>query len=134
MPTDWTSRDSSFPLHIDVSSGPLTQRRLYRVTGVDGAGVPTLTLCGNGQDADGVAHANVQDGAGGFVGPGSIYLACPGFPVRVEAGAAFASGATLQSDANGRAITKTTGTGILRALEAAGAAGDYVWAVWLSGR
>jgi hypothetical protein len=44
----------------------------------------------------------------------------------VEAGAAFAVGAALQSDANGCAITKDTGATLARALQAAVQAGDFV--------
>lgn len=44
----------------------------------------------------------------------------------VEAGAAFAVGAALQSDADGKAITKDAGATLARALQAATAAGDLV--------
>lgn len=45
----------------------------------------------------------------------------------IEAGAAFAAGATLKSDANGRAITwVTAGAKVAVALEAASAAGQMV--------
>ncbi|HEX5181476.1 MAG TPA: capsid cement protein [Gemmatimonadaceae bacterium] len=62
------------------------------------------------------------------------YLAVPGLPVQVESGAAFASGATLQSDSTGRAITWASGPKLARALEAASAAGQIKWVVFLSGR
>ena len=45
----------------------------------------------------------------------------------VEAGAAVTAGASLKSDANGKAITQTTGTPILGvALQAAAADGDLI--------
>jgi hypothetical protein len=45
----------------------------------------------------------------------------------VEAGAAIADGATLKSDATGRAITwVTAGAKLAIALEAAGAAGEFI--------
>jgi hypothetical protein len=44
----------------------------------------------------------------------------------VEAGAAFAVGAALQSDADGKAITKDAGATLACALQAATAAGDMV--------
>ncbi len=45
----------------------------------------------------------------------------------VEAGAAVAAGATLESDASGRAVTwATSGPKIAIALDAAGAAGDFI--------
>lgn len=44
----------------------------------------------------------------------------------VEAGAAVAVDAEVQTDASGRAITKAAGIGLGRALDAAGAAGDFI--------
>lgn len=45
----------------------------------------------------------------------------------VEAGAAIAAGATLKSDANGRAITwVASGAKVAVALQAAGAAGEFI--------
>lgn len=45
----------------------------------------------------------------------------------IESGAAFALGATLKSDANGKAITwVTSGAKVAIALQAAGAAGEFV--------
>ena len=46
--------------------------------------------------------------------------------VLVEAGAAIAAGAEVESDANGRAVTKTTGVGFGVARDAAGAAGEII--------
>lgn len=45
---------------------------------------------------------------------------------RVEAGAAINNLDALESDANGKAITKTTGETIGYALEAASAAGEFI--------
>ncbi|PKN07618.1 MAG: DUF2190 domain-containing protein [Deltaproteobacteria bacterium HGW-Deltaproteobacteria-8] len=44
----------------------------------------------------------------------------------VEAGAAFDAGVELEADATGRAILKTTGKTLARALQAATQAGDFV--------
>lgn len=45
----------------------------------------------------------------------------------VEAGAAISAGATLESDSSGRAVTwATSGAKIAIALQAAGAAGDFI--------
>ena len=46
--------------------------------------------------------------------------------VLVEAGAAIAAGAEVESDANGRAVTKTTGIGSGVARDAASAAGEII--------
>ena len=46
--------------------------------------------------------------------------------ILVEAGAAIAAGAEVESDANGRAVTKTTGIGFGVARDAAGAAGEII--------
>lgn len=46
--------------------------------------------------------------------------------ILVEAGAAIAVGAEVESDATGRAITKTTGAVCGRARDAAAAAGDII--------
>ena len=61
-------------------------------------------------------------------------LAVPGAIVQVEAGAAFASDADLQTDGDGRAVPHAGGVAVLRSLEAAGAAGSIVHAVVKSGR
>jgi hypothetical protein len=81
-----------------------------------------------------VTHAGAQAGAGANAAGVSEYAAASGemFPAValgtavVEAGAAFAAGAALQADADGRAITKDAGAAVARALQAAGAAGDLV--------
>lgn len=44
----------------------------------------------------------------------------------VEAGAAIAAGAEVESDASGRAVTKTTGVAFGVARDAASAAGDII--------
>lgn len=46
--------------------------------------------------------------------------------ILVEAGAAIAAGVEVESDANGRAVTKTTGIGFGVARDAAGAAGEII--------
>jgi hypothetical protein len=44
----------------------------------------------------------------------------------VEAAAAIADGAPIETTVDGRAVTKTTGISVARALQAAGAAGDKI--------
>lgn len=46
--------------------------------------------------------------------------------ILVEAGAAIAAGTEVESDANGRAVTKTTGVGFGVARDAASAAGEII--------
>lgn len=46
--------------------------------------------------------------------------------VVVEAGAAVAADAAVQTDASGRAITLAAGVSLGRAIDAAGAAGDFI--------
>lgn len=46
--------------------------------------------------------------------------------VAVEAGAAVTEGVLVESDADGRAIDKTTGAAVARALESATVAGEFV--------
>lgn len=46
--------------------------------------------------------------------------------ILVEAGAAIVVGVELESDATGRAVTKTTGVAFGRARDAAAAAGDII--------
>ena len=46
--------------------------------------------------------------------------------ILVEAGAAITIGAEVESDATGRAVTKTTGVAFGRARDAAAAAGDII--------
>lgn len=129
--TDATYGDGVLAVPIGAT---LAAHRLFRFAGAP----PSASLAGLGLDADGVTWRTHQgldtNGLPVTRNPDDGFLATPGLPVKVEAGAAFASGATLQSDSVGRAITKTTGIGVLRALQAASAAGDVVWAVWTSGR
>lgn len=49
--------------------------------------------------------------------------------VSVEAGAAIAAGALIETDASGRGITRTAGPIVARALEAATQAGDLIQCV-----
>lgn len=88
-----------------------------------------------GADVDGVVCvADNTEPVSGASFPGAGYAALPGLPVRVEVGAAVAAGALLQTDSLGRAITRTTGIAVLKALTAGAGAGSVVWAVWTSGR
>ena len=44
----------------------------------------------------------------------------------VETGGIFAAGALLETDVDGKAVVKAAGPGVARALEASGAAGEFV--------
>ena len=73
---------------------------------------------GAGAAADGVAaHA---------AGDGENLIIRIGFLGYVEAGAAVAAGADLESDASGRAVTQSSGETLGVAVEAASAAGDII--------
>lgn len=74
------------------------------------------------------AAGGAVDGCGAPQGGG--IFACPGWPIRVEAGGTFAAGDLLQTDALGRVVLRTTGAVVARALEAAAAAGNVVQAVF----
>jgi len=106
----WAEDASSAPALIDLGT-TLTVHRFCAFSGVP----PLAGLCASGQDADAVTLGTSQPEG---------FLSCPGLPVQVESGAAFASGATLQSDASGRAITWASGAKVARALEAATGAGQ----------
>jgi hypothetical protein len=83
-----------------------------------------------GGTIDGVSYGHGNDSqTGQHRGGGRI--ACPHVPVRVEASAAFAVGAQLETLADGRVKAVATGTPVLKALEAAAGAGSIVWAVFL---
>ncbi len=60
------------------------------------------------------------------------FMACPGQPFLVETGGAFSAGGSLKTDANGKAIAQG-GSGVIvaTALEGAGAAGEFRWAVFV---
>jgi hypothetical protein len=81
-----------------------------------------------------VTHAKAQAAAaantlGVARTPGAIGDAVPvdviGTTI-VEAGAAIADGAAIETDAQGRAITRTAGPTVARAQQAAGAAGHLI--------
>lgn len=110
---------------IDLGATPTPNRF------VANAGVPPgAELCTSGQDADAVTPAAGSGGANQSQG----YLAVSCLPVQVESGGAFSSGASLQSDGSGRAITFSSGAKLARALQAATGAGQIVWVCLLSGR
>ena len=59
-------------------------------------------------------------------------LACPGQPFKVESGGAYSAGVALKTDANGKAVAQGgSGTIVATSLEAAGAAGEIRWAVFV---
>lgn len=74
--------------------------------------------CGAGARALGPANANYDIGEHAGVSTHGELL--------VEAGAAIAAGAEVESDASGRAVTKSTGVAFGAARDAASAAGDII--------
>lgn len=105
-----------------VSHG-LADARCCRFTGPSAAGAPSA-----GGDVDGVTGVFTDN-------PGDVvFPAVPGHRVQIEAGAAFSSGAQLETLSDGRVQTVSTGKAVLRALETASGAGVVVWAVFTSGR
>lgn len=89
------------------ASAALTADRFVSVT----AGVPAA-----GANTIGVTRS---DTAAGKMAPVDVI----GTAI-VEASAAIAGGAEIETTADGRAVTKTTGKTVARALQAAAAAGD----------
>jgi len=81
-----------------------------------------------------VTHGNTQAGAAANTLGVARTAAAPneGLTVDVigtavvEAGAAIAAGAAIETDATGRAVTKAAGVTVGRALQAATAAGDFI--------
>lgn len=81
-----------------------------------------------------VTHAGAQAGAAAntFGVARSSAAVGDAFPVDVvgtaivEVGAAVANGAAIETDANGRGITRTSGPTVARALQAATAAGQRI--------
>lgn len=92
-----------------AASGAVAANRFVTVAGAQ-AGAAANTL--------GVARFAVASG---------VYLTVDVLGTAVvEAGAAISAGAAIETDADGKAITKTTGPAVGRALQAAGAAGAFV--------
>jgi len=89
-------------------------------TALDG-GIPGVAHAGAG-----VKPAGVSMGAQPTVGKPVAFEGTPGRVVFVEAGAAVAVGAAIESDATGRAITRGTGLLAGKAWSAAGAAGTLI--------
>jgi hypothetical protein len=100
------------------ASGDLSGKQFY-FGSINSSGQVAVT--GAGLAADGVI-ANKPSAAG----QGCAFATHPGQVARVMAGAAVAQGALLQVDANGKAITATTGKVVGKALLAAGADGDII--------
>lgn len=92
-----------------TATADVTARRFVGLTGAH---------CAVGAKAAGVANADYA--AGEQVGVEALGL------LMVTAGAAISAGVEVQSDANGLAITKSTGVGNGYALTAATQAGDQI--------
>ncbi len=92
-----------------LATAALTAKRFVTNAGaVPAAGAKVL----------GVANAGYDIGEQAGVGVIGIFL--------VEAGAAVAADANVQTDASGRAITLDAGVDCGRAMDAAGAAGQFI--------
>lgn len=98
-------------LTTSVRTASATLSRL-RFVGLNGA------MCAAGAKALGIAETTTNLGEQAPVNTHGILL--------VEAGAAIAAGAEVESDANGKAITKAAGISNGFALDAAAAAGDVI--------
>ena len=96
-----------------VSAAAVARRRFVKINGSE-AGLQT----GAGEKAVGVSF-NDPSGAGQVLEMGTGI-------VIVEAGAAVAAGVEVESDANGKAILKSTGISNGYTLTAAGAAGELI--------
>ena len=92
-----------------IAAAELTRRRFVGFNG---------NVCAAGVKALGVVEADTENGG---VAPANVLGV-----ILVEAGAAIAAGAEVESDANGRAVTKTTGVGFGVARDAASAAGEII--------
>lgn len=79
---------------------------------------PTGGLPSAGGNTLGVANADIASGTIGPVNHQGTAI--------VEISAAIAKGALIEALSDGRAVTKSSGTGVARALEAGGAAGDRI--------
>lgn len=92
-----------------AAAAALTRKRFVDLTG----NVPSA-----GERVLGVSNADYSLGEQAGVDTHGAIL--------VEAGAAVAAGVEVESDASGRAVTKTTGVAGGVSLDAASAAGDYI--------
>lgn len=72
------------------------------------------------------AAANTQGVARSAASIGEAYPVDVIGTATVESGAAVANGAAIETDASGRAITRTSGPTVARALQAATAAGQRI--------
>lgn len=107
-------------------TGAATDNRCYIVTGAPG-NLTDLGAAGFGAPSVGGDIDGVRVGS-------SWFPAHPGACVNVESSAAFSSGVTLASIADGRVRTATAGEyGVLRALTSSGGAGVVVSAVFTHG-
>lgn len=111
------------PVGLTSYNNTFAVPRFFRWSGAP----PQMVFPSAGADVDGVS---INSGA-----PTAGHIALPGLPFKVEAGGAFAAGASLATDSSGRAVAWVGGqVAVARALQAAGAAGAVVWAVFTSGR
>lgn len=87
------------------------------------ADFPTTTPTAGGA-VDGCTSGT--DSSGRYWGP---RWSGKGTPIVVESGGAFSAGDDLETNGSGRAVAHSTGEIVARALEAASASGEQVWAV-----
>ncbi len=105
------------PGSIHISTCPITRPANgahvpYRFIGVDNA------IAGAGANAIGVTPYAAEDGVDNTIEVLGL--------ISVETGAAVTEGALIESDATGRAIDRTAGAFVARALDGPAAAGEFV--------
>lgn len=134
FPTGWPGARPAFAVPIATEIAP---RRMYVQNGPAIPGVATsVSIPHRGAAVGGVACVGPWGGPGGFGYPTATMARRQAnwtprpvpFLIPVEAGGAFAADAELQSDRHGRAIALDDGVPVLRAVSAASAVGDVVWA------
>ena len=115
---------------FQVFDGFYPARRFFRWSGAPPS--PDNSVAGG--DVDGASGPENLPGGG----PGHstcAYVACPGWPFKVEAGEAFSAGIALASDTQGCAKRAVAGEVIVAiSLEASAGPGSLVWAYFTSGR
>lgn len=107
------------------AAADITAGRFVRVSATkDTRGSYVISHCGAGARANGVAERDAVGGVKDWRGGTNIVRR--GAIARVTAGGAVAVGAEVESDATGRAVTRTTGVALGMAMHAVAAAGDVL--------
>lgn len=114
----------NLPVYADPSA--ITAGRFVRITGKNTQGAYKAVHAGAAGVASGVAERSCPAVSGRPTVHNSTNIARRGSVARVEAGAAVAVGAEVESDASGRGVTFSAGVKLGRALTAAAQAGDII--------